>query len=74
MARQNVLRLLRTLSRHPKLMEAWVKGTEAEKREIIAQSGGIEPSEANMLVLGEEDKVKKYLDEDADTAQQIHLK
>jgi hypothetical protein len=74
MARQNVLRLLRTLSRHPKMMDAWVKGTEAEKRAIIAESGGIEPAEANMLVAGDEDKVKKYLNEDADTAQQIHLK
>jgi hypothetical protein len=72
MARKDVLRLLRNLSRHADLSKAYQSG-EPERIRIIGESGGIDAGEQAMLLRRDKSEIKKYLDDENETAQQIQV-
>jgi hypothetical protein len=72
MAKKDVLRLLRTLSRHADLAAAYQK-SDANRKRIIKESGGISSTEQTLLLTKDPAQIKAYLDEEHDTAQQIQV-
>jgi hypothetical protein len=72
MARKDVLRLLRNLSRHTDLKQAY-ESSEKDRKRIIKENGGIDATETKMLLRRDKAEIKTYLDDDNDTAQQIQV-
>jgi hypothetical protein len=70
MAQKDVLRLLRNLSKHAALWQSY-NSSEAERKKIIDESGGISAAEKTMLLGRDKKTIMSYLNEDEATAQQI---